>query len=389
VSGNAEFFNNGAAPTGSYSAAAGSGYITVNYASPLPIYQIGSDGQSVIQLSSNLAAQISSTAFTNAFNFFEFAQSQPHWQFTTFAENSSGFPSAMFACVGLSPTNLVSSPFVVYTDPFNRSLRDSSIVRWNGQFIAFFTTLYNNANLYSPTNGFSVATSTDGLRFSYLGMIAFATNVVQWAPEPFVDATNNLHLLAFVQGNNAVQIADISPTNLLQALNIRTISGITGTDPFMVFTNNTYFLFTSTKEWASASMDSGFTAIATSSSPTYEGSTVFFYGTNWVWLKSNDAPYPCVTSLDLTNWSASADWPWTPNNPVKNYYGFQQGTMSYFDSSYFGAFTGNGSGLTSLNATSLTGILPITDLPGMTTNVSVSGLTFYITNGLIMRVSTP
>lgn len=54
-----------------------------------------------------------------------------------------------------------------------------------------------------------------------------------------------------------------------------------------------------------------------------------------------------------------------------------------------GTFNGNGSGLTGLNATQLAGTLPIANLPGITTNVSNAGITFYITNGLIMRVTVP
>lgn len=51
------------------------------------------------------------------------------------------------------------------------------------------------------------------------------------------------------------------------------------------------------------------------------------------------------------------------------------------------AFTGNGSGLTSLNAAQLTGTVPVTRLAGITTNyVIAGGPTLYITNGLIMSV---
>jgi len=55
----------------------------------------------------------------------------------------------------------------------------------------------------------------------------------------------------------------------------------------------------------------------------------------------------------------------------------------------WGAFTGNGAGLTCLNAAQLTGTLPAASLPGITTNISAAGITFYITNGLIMRVASP
>jgi len=56
---------------------------------------------------------------------------------------------------------------------------------------------------------------------------------------------------------------------------------------------------------------------------------------------------------------------------------------------YSGDFTGNGSGLTGLNAAQLTGTVSTAILPGITTNVSAGGITLYITNGLIMRVSAP
>ena len=52
-------------------------------------------------------------------------------------------------------------------------------------------------------------------------------------------------------------------------------------------------------------------------------------------------------------------------------------------------FAGSGAGLTNLNAGKLTGTLPVTNLPGLTTNVVVTGATFYVTNGLIMRITKP
>ena len=49
-------------------------------------------------------------------------------------------------------------------------------------------------------------------------------------------------------------------------------------------------------------------------------------------------------------------------------------------------FTRNGASLTNLAASALVGTLPLARLPGITTNVANAGLTFYITNGLIMGV---
>lgn len=52
-------------------------------------------------------------------------------------------------------------------------------------------------------------------------------------------------------------------------------------------------------------------------------------------------------------------------------------------------FNQNGSGLSNLNASSIIGTLRTANLPGITTTVSTGGSTMYITNGLVMRVSTP
>ena len=54
--------------------------------------------------------------------------------------------------------------------------------------------------------------------------------------------------------------------------------------------------------------------------------------------------------------------------------------------------TGNGSGLTNLQAANLVGTIPLANLPsssGLTTNITTGSYTLYITNGLILRVSGP
>ena len=54
--------------------------------------------------------------------------------------------------------------------------------------------------------------------------------------------------------------------------------------------------------------------------------------------------------------------------------------------------TGNGSGLTNLQAASLVGNIAAANLPGgggLTTNITTGSYTLYITNGLILRVSGP
>ncbi len=56
---------------------------------------------------------------------------------------------------------------------------------------------------------------------------------------------------------------------------------------------------------------------------------------------------------------------------------------------FVGRHSGDGSGLTRLHAAQLTGTVPAASLPGLATNVFASGITLYITNGLIMRVTSP
>jgi hypothetical protein len=69
-------------------------------------------------------------------------------------------------------------------------------------------------------------------------------------------------------------------------------------------------------------------------------------------------------------------------------------SFSGYDSFNFGSaslnpasVSGNGSGLTSLNATQLAGTVPVANLPGITTNYAIAGgPTLYITNGVIMKI---
>jgi hypothetical protein len=49
----------------------------------------------------------------------------------------------------------------------------------------------------------------------------------------------------------------------------------------------------------------------------------------------------------------------------------------------------DGSGLTNLDAAQLTGKVPASALPGLTTNISIGGITFQIVNGLIMQITKP
>jgi hypothetical protein len=363
----------------------------------------------------------------------------PRWEFVTF-EDIGSVPANIFFCAGPTPTNMTIVPSVVYTDPNGNSVRDPSICRYNGQYLLAYNTYCSN-----PTNGYGIATSMDGLHFNYVGMMSFGVNLTnQWAPEWFIDPTNGLHLLGYVGGTNryngTIEIADVSATNLTTAANVRAISGVNrrkSSDPVEIYNKGYYYIFTSLYEYVSTAIDGGFTRLHISST-TSEGSTVFYFAGKWWWVKSNNpgSVDTYSTSTDLTNWTADASAPWMPaGNGIYGITTFDQGTIVYFDATQYGNFTGNGSGLTnslngalaadtnslaslkqaaviaaaqaqaainarfsrngigygltSLNSTSLTGALPTANLPGITTNVSASGLTSFITNGLIMRVSSP
>jgi len=56
---------------------------------------------------------------------------------------------------------------------------------------------------------------------------------------------------------------------------------------------------------------------------------------------------------------------------------------------FWGAFSGSGAGLTNLSASRLSGTISTTNLPGITGSIPIGGVTLHITNGLIMRVSSP
>jgi len=96
---------------------------------------------------------------------------------------------------------------------------------------------------------------------------------------------------------------------------------------------------------------------------------------------------PAGIQFNMVNSDATADsYTLNANNTLSSDSGIRGGVWLNASGFPFGL---NGIALTNLSAAQLTGTVPIADLPGITTNVSNGTITFYITNGLIMRVSSP
>jgi hypothetical protein len=318
----------------------------------------------------------------------------PRWEFVTFLD--LGWSSNMFICTGTSPTNWTVIPFPAFTDVTSNGLRDPSICRYNGSYLLAYTSYYGSPG----TNGFGIAASPDGYHFTFVGTARFGMMTNLWAPEWFIDPSNNLHLIGFTPalppGGSKVFMADVSAPNYATMLNVRDmgipVPGGFLEDPQLYYYGGIYYLFSYGGEFTSTTMDSGYKFL-TGDPVGQEGPTIFYFAGKWWWAGSNNPGMAnrYSTSVDLTNWTAPVFASWMPTNYVLsvNMTGsggsFDQGTIACFDDTQYG----NATGLTNLNAASLVGILPTTDLPGITTNVSVSGLTFHITNGLTMRVSAP
>jgi hypothetical protein len=95
---------------------------------------------------------------------------------------------------------------------------------------------------------------------------------------------------------------------------------------------------------------------------------------------------PAGIQLNMINSDAGADTYTLNSTSMSNDDSMRGGV--WLNSSGF-PFGLNGFALTNLNAANLNGTVPVADLPGLTTNVSNGAITFYITNGLIMRVTSP
>jgi len=93
------------------------------------------------------------------------------------------------------------------------------------------------------------------------------------------------------------------------------------------------------------------------------------------------------TQFNMINSDAEADsYTLNSDNSMSDDYGVRGGV--WVDASRF-PYTRNGSALTNLSASSITGKLPVADLSGVSTNLSINGVTLHVTNGLIMSVTAP
>lgn len=126
--------------------------------------------------------------------------------------------------------------------------RDPSIIYFGGQWLMFHTS--------DAAPGFAVATSPDGIHWTYVASIdgSIPGEGNQAAPNPFVDPnTGILHVLYrlgnFSTGNN-IRIYEVHPItpgiytawSAPVAMNLSDGTTHTLSDPWMVYTNSTYYL---------------------------------------------------------------------------------------------------------------------------------------------------
>jgi hypothetical protein len=290
----------------------------------------------------------------------------PGWRWYNYFGAGAGLPTELFVSTGNSPTNLAGSPVPVYADPAtNCCVRDPSVIFYNSQFLLIYNRAPLTNNLLSLGDG--VATSPDGFHFSLVGTINWTNTAAhQWAPEWFVDPTNGLHALVYLPGpadatETATWIGDFTNlSNLTNVSNVRPIPGVNGSDPYLVYTNGLYYLFTSAYEYVSTNLASGYTAVFTAPNKYAEGSVVANVNGTWWWIKSDNVGNDTyATSTNLTNWTATVAFPWPPQTTWSQATIPEQGDLGY----YPGVIISYG---------------------GVTTNIAVSGgATLYITNGIV------
>jgi hypothetical protein len=314
--------------------------------------------------------------------------------------------------VGISPTNLVLTQNTpVYQDPNNIiNIRDPDHFKYTDNkgkttYIMAYTTHYGDW-VASPTPGYGVAVSTDDFTWTFLGYVPYPSWAI-WSPKHFVDATNGLHVI-FLSGPtneddqpDSYTIADVNPMNFLQVTNFRNLNVYDNFTPggaCIKYINGLYYFFSGNgAESANTALTGDGWNVINYHTGTQNGSTVINYNGLWYWFNT----YPNVAyipSPDLTNWSsnpielmsgdvANGDGTILAMDVANTANGLDLTPQNYLAATGQGPF--DASGLTNLNASQLTGTLPTEVLPGITTNVSTAGITFHITNGLIMRVSTP
>lgn len=315
----------------------------------------------------------------------------------------------MFA--GTSPTNLVlTANAPVYQDPNNIiNIRDPDHFKYtdnngNTTYIMAYTTHYGD-DVASATPGYGVAVSPDDFTWTFLGYVPYPSWAI-WSPKHFVDATNGLHVI-FLSGStdedsqpDSYTIADVNPLNFLQVTNFRNLKVFDNYTPggaCIKYINGQYYFFSGNgAESANTALTAGGWNVINYDTGMQNGSTVVNYQGLWYWFNTfPNVAY--ITSPDLTNWSpnpievdvdgASGDGTFIAMEVANTGNGLGLTPQNYLTAT--GASPFDASGLTNLSASQLTGTLPTAVLPGITTNISAAGITFYITNGLIMRVSTP
>lgn len=328
-------------------------------------------GLSALPLGPVPAVGVSNTAYAQAVATVQAnnaaANRAPGWRWYNFFGAGAGQPTYLFVSTGNSPTNLAGSPVPIYADPLpNGSLRDPSVVYYNGQFLL----IYNRATVTDDLDtygGTGIATSPDGFHFTLVGSYNWTTNTThQWAPEWFVDPTNGLHALIYLPGvadalQTATYIGDIpnasNPTNIT---NVRQIAGVSGSDPFMIYTNGCYYLFTSSYEYVSTNLATNFTRVFTATNNLAEGGVVANVNGVWWWIKSDNVGNDTyATSSNLTNWTPTVAYPWPPQTTWSQATIPEQGDLAFYPGM-------------------------VISYGGITTNITLSGgATLYITNGVI------
>ena len=268
-------------------------------------------------------------------------QTAGYWQYVTFGNG----PNALFEYAGASPFALATNnAWAVYADVFTApndapGLRDPSVCLYSNVFLL----TYNRSFLDTDTNGVGLAWSADGATWNPIGVGPWPS----WGPEWFVDATNGLHVLLYephFDGSNTICDATFALTNGVPSLqlvkkrgmNLTTGAGFGGgegagseSDPVMVYTNGLYYYFDTVKEYVSTNYQVGFHVLATNGDVNTEGSCVFNYGGTWYWVKTQPQTfgtyayqYSYETSANLTNWSSASQW---TNLPA----GWNQGDYVY------------------------------------------------------------
>jgi len=217
----------------------------------------------------------------------------------------------LFCARGSTVSNLVVNFTPILWDVPGSGIRDPSVIYYGGRYILVWNQVLAGG---FESSGVGFATSPDGLTWTISGHVDVAAMVgdgrsEDWAPEWFVDPTNGLHMLIYLPPvgdayETATFIADINPENITNVTNLRQIQNTSSSDPYMIYSNGIYYLFTSEQEYTSTNIDSDFVANPNvSANGAEEGSVVINVDGQWWWIKTNtfgDDQYDIST--DLMDW---------------------------------------------------------------------------------------